>query len=62
MSKEFLTVKEIADTLDVSTDTVQGWIKRGELVAFKVGPKAYRVKKEDFDKFLEERRTDRKDE
>ena len=61
MDKEFLSVKEIAEILGVSVDTVQGWIRRKELVAYKVGAKAYRVKREDFDKFLAERRT-KKDE
>ena len=61
MDKEFLSVKEIAEMLGVSVDTVQGWIRRKELVAYKVGTKAYRVKREDLDKFLAERRT-KKDE
>jgi excisionase family DNA binding protein len=61
MEKEYLSVKEIADKLGVSADTVQGLIRRKELVAYKVG-NTYRIKKEDFDKFMEERRTDKKDE
>jgi len=60
MDKEFFSVKEIAEKLGVSVDTVQGLIRRKELVAYKVG-NTYRIKKEDFDKFMEERRT-RKDE
>ncbi len=61
MEKAFLSVKEIAELLGVSVDTVQGWIRRKELIAYKVGTKAYRVKREDFEKFLAERRT-KKDE
>ena len=61
MDKEFLSVKEIAEMLGVSVDTVQGWIRRKELAAYKVGTKAYRIKREDLDKFLAERRT-KKDE
>ena len=61
MDKEFLSVKEIADMLGVSVDTVQGWIRRKELIAYKVGTKAYRVKRSDLQKFLEERRTDKKE-
>ena len=56
MDKEFFSVKEIAEKLGVSVDTVQGLIRRKELVAYKVG-NTYRIKKEDFDKFMEERRT-----
>jgi excisionase family DNA binding protein len=58
MEKEYFSVKEIADKLGVSVDTVQGLIRRKELVAYKVG-NTYRIKKEDFDKFMEERRTKR---
>jgi excisionase family DNA binding protein len=58
MDKEFFSVKEIAEKLGVSVDTVQGLIRRKELVAYKVG-NTYRIKKEDFDKFMEERRTKR---
>ena len=56
MDKEFFSVKEIAEKLGVSVDTVQGLIRRKELVAYKVG-NTYRIKKEDFDTFMEERRT-----
>jgi excisionase family DNA binding protein len=59
MEKEFLSVRDIAELLGLKEDTIQGWIRRKELVAYKVG-NTYRVKREDLDKFLEERRT-RKD-
>ena len=57
MSKEFLSVKEIADKLGVTVDTIQGYIRRKELQAFRIGNK-YVVRQEDFDRFLEKRRTD----
>jgi excisionase family DNA binding protein len=60
MDKEFLSAKEIADLLGLKVDTVQGWIRRKELPAIKLG-NTYRVKREDFEKFLQERRT-KKDE
>ena len=60
MDKEFLSVKDIAKLLELKEDTIQGWIRRKELVAYKVG-NAYRVKREDLDKFLEERRTKKED-
>ena len=57
MSKEFLSVKEVAELLGVSSDHVQGLIRQGELIAYRVGAKAYRIKQEDLDSFLEERKT-----
>ena len=60
MDKEFLSVKDIAELLGLKEDTIQGWIRRKELTAYKVG-NTYRVKREDLDQFLEERRT-KKDE
>lgn len=61
MSKEFYSVKEVADLLGVSSDHVQGLIRQGDLIAYRVGAKAYRIKKEDLDTFLEQRRTKRDD-
>lgn len=49
---EFLTVEEIASTLKVSVQTVRNWIKTGKLPALKVG-RQWRVRKEDFEKYLE---------
>lgn len=56
MEKEFLTVKEIAEMLGVTVDTIQGYIRRKELPAYRVG-NYYRIKREDFTKFLEKRKT-----
>jgi excisionase family DNA binding protein len=56
MGKEFYTVKEIADTLEVKVETVQNWIRDKKLPAYKIG-NTYRVRAEDFERFLEERRT-----
>ena len=56
METEFLTVEEIAEKLRVKVYTVREWIRKGELVAYKVG-RDYRVKKEDYETFLKERRT-----
>lgn len=61
MSTEWLSVEDIARELHVSEDTVRNWIKHKEkdkrLVAYKVG-RDYRIKREDYDKFLETRRTE----
>ncbi len=60
MVDEFFTVKEIADRLKVRDVTVIDWIRRRQLRAYKVG-REYRIRKIDFDEFLEKRRTDKKD-
>jgi excisionase family DNA binding protein len=59
MTTEWLSVEDIANELHVSIDTVRNWIKHRDkskrLVAYKVG-RDYRIKREDFNKFLEQRR------
>lgn len=52
---EFLTTKEIAKLLKVNVLTVRRWIGSGKLPATSLG-KEFRIKKSDFDKFLEDRR------
>lgn len=54
---DYITSKEIAEKLKVSPRTVNRWVKSGNLRAFKVGDKngAYRIEREDFDRFIEER-------
>ncbi len=59
MSKQYFTVEDIAEQLGVSVDTVRNWIKQGKLDAYKVG-RDYRISREQFEKFMEERRTGRK--
>lgn len=52
MEEKFYTPKDIANTLKVAYMTVYRWIRAGKLTAYKI-QKQYRIKKEDFDKFLE---------
>ena len=54
--EEFYTVREVAERLKVKVETVQGWIRKGELIAYKVG-KDYRIAKDDYLTFLRQRRT-----
>jgi excisionase family DNA binding protein len=54
MSTEWLTVEEIAQELKMHVDTVRGWIRNGKLKATRFG-RDYRIKRKDFDKFVEER-------
>ncbi len=55
MEKPYLTVEEIADLLQVSVETVRGYInrKRNKLPAFKVG-REWRVRRKDLDRWVEE--------
>ena len=48
-----LTTKEISTQLKVSDRTVRNWIEGGKLKAFKFGLQ-YRIKKEDFERFISE--------
>jgi excisionase family DNA binding protein len=53
---QWLSVEDIAKELSVSIDTVRNWIKQKKLTAYRVG-RDYRIKREDYDKFLLERKT-----
>lgn len=61
MSTEWLSVEKIAQELDVKIGTVRGWIRQKKLRAYRVG-NTYRIKREDYDKFLAERATLKDDE
>jgi excisionase family DNA binding protein len=45
--QSFLNPQEISDLLRVSVQTVRRWIKEGSLPAYKVGPRMWRIRKED---------------
>ncbi|KAB8320449.1 helix-turn-helix domain-containing protein [Tolypothrix campylonemoides VB511288] len=49
---QLLTTSEIAEILRVHQRTVQRWISSNRLKATKVGPKIWRVRKQDLDEFL----------
>ncbi len=49
---ELLSVDEITRTLKVSSPTIQRWCRAQKLPAAKIG-KAYRIRKEDLDKWYE---------
>ena len=63
MDKPYLTVEEIADLLQVSVETVRGYInrKRNKLPAFKVG-REWRVRRKDLDRWVEENMNIQEDE
>ncbi len=56
MPVEYLTVEHIARELGVSDETVLRWIRKRQLKAYKLG-RDYRVKKEDYQEFLNQRYT-----
>ena len=56
MHVEYLKVEQIADELGLSEETVLRWIRKKELKAYKLG-KNYRIKREDYQEFLDQRYT-----
>jgi len=50
--QEFLTTRQIGDRLQLSQRTVQLWVSRGELPAYRFGSKL-RIKATDLESFLE---------
>ena len=45
---DFLTVEEVARQLRVSPKTVRAWLVQGRLRGFKLTPKVWRIRREDF--------------
>lgn len=54
--EEVYTVREIAQNLKVSERTVRNWIDSGELPAFPIGKRRYRISKADLQAFIDERK------
>ncbi len=55
MDDSFFTVNEVAELLRVSKLTVWRYINAGSLPAYKIG-RDWRIKKSEFDAFIESRR------
>jgi excisionase family DNA binding protein len=49
---DLLTIAEAAELLKVSRVTIQRWLKQGRLPAYRVGPRAVRIKRTDALNFL----------
>ncbi|MGH2863721.1 MAG: helix-turn-helix domain-containing protein [Solirubrobacteraceae bacterium] len=49
--RQLLTVTQVAEEFQVTTQTIRNWIEGGALPAAKIG-RAYRVKREDVDSLL----------
>lgn len=58
--KDFLSVEEVAKRLGLKEETIRTYIREGSLNAYRFG-NVLRVRVDDFEKFVEERRI-RKDE
>ncbi len=58
MSTPWLTVEAIAKELGLTEDTIRNYIRNKQLIAYRMG-RDYRIKPEDYEKFLEKRRTDK---
>ncbi len=54
--EEVYTVQEVAQRLRVSERTVRNWIESGELPAFPIGKRGYRISKADLQAFVDERK------
>ena len=63
MSKQYLKVKDAAELLGLSEDTIRNWINRPgrKLPAVKAG-RDWLIKREDLDRFLEDQKNVRGDE
>lgn len=56
MEKEYLTVEQVATTLQVHWQSVLNYIKRGDLPAIRIG-RGYRISTVSLEKFIADRST-----
>jgi excisionase family DNA binding protein len=54
--EEVYTVQEVAQNLKVSERTVRNWIESGELPAFPIGKRGYRISRADLQAFIDQRK------
>lgn len=54
---DWYSVEDIAHMLGKSPDTIRSYIRQKKLIAYRFG-RDYQIKPEDYQKFLESRRTD----
>mgnify|MGYP001082697990 CR=1 FL=1 len=50
--RELITVQELASELRVNEHTVLGWIRAGRIKALRVGPRLYRIPREEAEKIV----------
>ena len=52
----WITRQQAAEQLSVSVKTIDGLVKRGQLPAYRIGPKIVRIDERDLEAFTAERR------
>ncbi len=52
----YLTKQQAADALQISVRTLEGLVKRGQLPAYRIGPKCVRIDSRDLDAYVAARR------
>jgi excisionase family DNA binding protein len=60
-TEPLLTARDVADRLNVSTETVLRWVRSGDVPAFKLPGGAIRFRASDVDSWLEKHSTKRGD-
>ncbi len=53
---KMLTIEEVAEWMRVNEKTVRNWIASGELPAFPIGKRGYRISETDLRNFVEARK------
>ncbi len=56
MEQDFYTVEEVAEKLRLDITTIRKYIRQKKLPAYRFG-REYRIKRQDYEKFVEERRS-----
>jgi excisionase family DNA binding protein len=54
--KMFYTPEDVANMLELTVDTIRRYIREGKLPAIRLEG-TYRIQREDFERFIEERKT-----
>jgi len=54
--EKMLTIEEVAERMRVNEKTVRNWIASGELPAFPIGKRGYRISETDLHNFVETRK------
>jgi len=52
-AEKVYSTKEAAEALGVKEETIRQWLRRGELGGVKAGPRLWRVRESDLQKFLQ---------
>jgi excisionase family DNA binding protein len=58
VSPEWLTIEQVAEWLQVSTRTIRRYIEDGSLPAVNLGGRAIRIRRQDLEAWLENRRVE----